>query len=273
MEELAPICIRRVRIKTALGDILRENVRYYNIVVKNCPPYVPNPGVTDGYIRSAPIQRIKASSLNLALSLSLSLSLTLTLNAPVEWPDHPKDVFGDHVGAIVILNSLDNKILILRNDHLWGLPKGVRNFTEFHKIKTEFTAVFESTGESKVFVDPVVFEQVETGAENICRETLEETGIVLNPQNLILYGGEDRSAYTKYYYQLDFRAAEYLDILRKNGTDHENDEIKWIDYKELNQMLQQHRQNRQAKVFNHVTYTFLSAFNSSGELTSAGTFG
>jgi 8-oxo-dGTP pyrophosphatase MutT (NUDIX family) len=246
MEELAPICIRRVRIKTALGDILRENVRYYNIVVKNCPPYVPNPAVKDGYIRASPIQRLKAKG---------------AIIQPVEWPDHPKDVFGDHVGAIVILNSLDNKILILRNDHLWGLPKGVRNFTEFHKIKTEFTAVFESTGESKVFEEPVVFEQVETGVENICRETLEETGIVLNPYNLILYGGEDRSAYTKYYYQLDFVAADYLDILLKNGTDHENDELKWIDYKELNQMLQQHRQNRQAKVFNHVTYTFLSAVN------------
>ncbi len=240
MEELFPICIRSVRIKTPLGDVLRTDVRYYNVIVKNCPPYIVNPKVRDGYIRETPITRIKnlrADPVDPELRLS--------------WPDHPKDIFGDYVGAIIILNSLDNKILILRNEHLWGLPKGVRNYTEFHRIKTEATAA--GVGEEEI-----VFDQVETGVENICRETLEETGIRLNPEEVVSFDDEDRSAYTKYYYQLDFTAAEYADILKNNGTDHENDEMKWIDYQELDQMLQQHRANRQVKVFNHVTYIYLS---------------
>lgn len=245
MEELAPICIRRVRIKTALGDILRENVRYYNIVVRDCPPYIPNHNVKDGYIRAAPIARVKKHVDMTGLNLT--------------WPDHPKDMFGDHVGAIVILNSLDNKILILRNEHLWGLPKGVRNFTEFHTIKTAFT---ESQYQTQ-FNDSIVFDQVETGVENICRETLEETGIELNPEHIRLWDSSSCDAYTKYFYQLDFTAENYHQVLLKNGTDHENDEMKWIDYKELSQMLQQHRSSRQSKVFNHVTYMFLSSFYSS----------
>jgi 8-oxo-dGTP pyrophosphatase MutT (NUDIX family) len=238
MEELFPICIRSVRIKTPLGDVLRNDVRYYNVIVKNCPPYIVNPNVRDGYIRKTPITRIK----NLRADPEQRLS----------WPDHPKDIFGDYVGAIIILNSLDNKILILRNEHLWGLPKGVRNYTEFHRIKTELT------NGNKAQEEVLVFDQVETGIENICRETIEETGISLNPEEVFQWDAEDNSAYTKYYYQLNFTAAEYVDVLQHNGTDHENDEMKWIDYHELDQMLQQHRANRQVKVFNHVTYIYLS---------------
>jgi 8-oxo-dGTP pyrophosphatase MutT (NUDIX family) len=255
MEELVPICVRRVSVKTPLGDIVRDNIKYFNVVVKNCPPYVPNPEVKDGYIRAALISRIKGYKQNLNLN---------TLDAgpgtgKLEWPDHPKDTFGDHIGAIVILKSLDNKILILRNEHLWGLPKGVRNYTEFHKIKTQFTEIFNETGNCPTFTEPLLFENVESGAENICRETMEETGIELNPDNLVLWAGpEDQSAYTKFFYPVNFHAAEYAEILLKNGTDHENDEIKWIDYSELQQMLQQHRSSRQTKVFNHVTYTYLS---------------
>jgi 8-oxo-dGTP pyrophosphatase MutT (NUDIX family) len=249
MEELAPICIRSVRIKTDLEDIIRENVRYYNIIVRECPPYIPNEHIKNGYIRAAPITRMNkygGHMTNLA------------------WPDHPKDIFGDHMGAIIVLNSLDNKILILRNEHLWGLPKGVRNFSEFYKIKTEFTALFEKSGgkSEKYFEDSVVFENIESGEENICRETFEETGIELDPHNLIRWDNTNYSAYTKYYYQLDFTAEEYGCILLKNGTDHENDELKWIDYAELNNMLQQHKTNIKSKVFNHVTYKFLLQFQS-----------
>jgi 8-oxo-dGTP pyrophosphatase MutT (NUDIX family) len=173
----------------------------------------------------------------------------------LDWPDHPKDAFGDHLGAIVILQTLDNKILILRNDVLWGLPKGVRNYSEFHRIKTEFT----ESGEILKFDENYKFEQVESESDNICRETLEETGIVLDPEKLIRWAGEDDpSAYTKFFYQLNFAAADYHEILLKNGTDHENDEMKWIDREELSTLLQLHRSSRHSKIFNHVTFMFLS---------------
>ena len=243
-EELVPICIERVELQTDLGVVIRENVKYYNVVVKNCPPYVANPDVTvkNGFIRSEPITRLKHGSL---------------AGTGLCWPDHPKDACGDHCGAIIILVSLDNKILILRNGALWGLPKGVRNYSTFHEIKETCHQKYVTTGETPVF-PPIVFDRVETASENICRETLEETGIILDETNLIQWEGAD--AYTRFVYYLDFTADQYGEILVRNGTDYENDEIRWIDMAELNHLLLMHKSNRHVKVFNHVTYLFLSSY-------------
>jgi 8-oxo-dGTP pyrophosphatase MutT (NUDIX family) len=241
-EELVPICVERVELETDLGVVVRENVKYYNVVVKNCPPYVANPNVQNGFIRRDSIMRLKHTNL---------------AGTGLCWPDHPKDASGDHCGAIIILVSLDNKILILRNGSLWGLPKGVRNYSKFHDIKTACYLEYLATGTTTVF-PPMILDEVESASENITRETLEETGIKLDETQLVQWEGAD--AYTRFVCQLDFTADHYGDILFLNGTDYENDEIKWIDMKQLNFLLQMHRTNRHAKVFNHVTFLFLSSY-------------
>jgi 8-oxo-dGTP pyrophosphatase MutT (NUDIX family) len=241
-EELVPICVERVELQTDLGAVVRENVKYYNVVVRDCPPYVANPNVPNGFIRAAQIARLKHATL---------------AGTGLCWPDHPKDASGDHCGAIIILVSQDNKILILRNGALWGLPKGVRNYRKFHDLKSACHEQYVRTGKAPVF-PPIVFDQVESPTENICRETLEETGIELKVENLIQWEGAD--AYTRFVCYLDFAADQYGEILARNGTDYENDEIKWIDIKELQCMLLTHKSNRQIKIFNHVTFLFLTSY-------------
>jgi 8-oxo-dGTP pyrophosphatase MutT (NUDIX family) len=242
MEEMVPIYVSHVKIHTRLGEISRENVQYFNIVVHNCPHYIPNPNLTDGYIRNAPITRYNISA---------------DVNRAWIWPEHPRDLRGDHTGAIIILKSLDNKILLVRNGHLWGLPKGVRNYNAFYEIKETCTKEYFKTGIMPT-IDSLLFQEddVESPIDNIYRETLEETGIVLDKAKIFQVGPLD-SAYARFTYQLDFNAAEHYTHILRNGTDHENDEMKWIAPDELQKMLVQHCSSRRNKVFNHVTYLFL----------------
>ena len=241
MEELIPICVDTVKIHTKLSEKVRTNVEYFNIVVLNCPPYIPNPEVKNGYIRAYPIKRFAIPAERTWL-----------------WPDHPKDVRGDHTGAIIILKSLDNKILLLRNGSLWGLPKGVRNYKMFHTLKERSN---ESYIKNSIMpkTDCIVFteDEVESAEENIYRETLEETGIMIDVNKLVQVGPMD-AAYTRFIYQLDFNAFEHFKHILENGTDHENDEMRWITPEELTQSLILHRSTRHSKVFNHVTYLFIS---------------
>ena len=236
MEELIPINIDKVLINSVLGVFVRENVHYYNIIVNDCPPYVVNPKKSDNYIRSCPITRIKDMT-------------------KIEWPDHPKDVHGDYMGAIILLESTDEKILLVRNGNLWGLPKGVRNFTSFNMLKNACTDQYLKYKTIPQFQYAEFF-NVESGIDNICRETLEETGIHLDPEKIITV--DENCAYTKYYYKLDFSTSDYKDILETNGTDHENDELLWVDKPTLNNMLFNHRANKNIKIFNHVTYSYLN---------------
>lgn len=234
-EEIIPINISNVLINTMLGPVMRENVHYYNIIVKNCPPYVLNPDKPDNYIRTEPIERIRDFK-------------------GINWPDHPKNIHGDYTGAIIVLESKDDKILLVRNGILWGLPKGVRNFTRFNQLKNECNEHYSKHGQVPTFQE-AEFTEIESSIDNICRETYEETGITLDPNKLITV--DDTCAYTKYYYKLDFDSSDYIDILNKHGTDHENDELLWVTKQELTSMVMRHRTFRQVKVFNHVTFSFL----------------
>lgn len=239
---MVPICIETVKVK----EITRTNVKYFNLIVTDCPPYIPNPEMPDGFIRQSPISRYNVSA---------------DVNRTWLWPEHPRDIHGDHTGAIIILKSLDNKILLLRNGHLWGLPKGVRNYTSFHNLKETCNAEFVKTGiMPKVDCASFTEDDVESSIDNICRETLEETGIILDKDKITQVGPMD-SAYTRFVYSLNFNASDHYAHILKNGTDHENDEMRWITQEELNRMLLKHTSSRRTKVFNHVTYLFLGEGN------------
>ena len=247
MEEMVPIYIDTVKVNTKLGEVIRSNVQYFNIVVKNCPTYIPNPDIPDGFIRSSPITRYNISA---------------DVNRTWLWPEHPRDLRGDHTGAIIIIKSLDNKLLLLRNGHLWGLPKGVRNYTEFHLIKETCNTEYFNTGVMPKIDRCVTFKEddVESPLDNIYRETLEETGIVLDKNKIVQVGPSDM-AYTRFLYKLNFNASDHYKHIVQNGTDHENDEMKWITPEELQSMLLKHCSSRRTKVFNHVTYLFLGMGN------------
>ncbi len=241
MEELIPICVDTVKIHTRLGETVRANVQYFNIIVRDCPPYIPNPDVKDGYIRSSPVKRF-----------------TIPTERVWSWPDHPKDVHGDYTGAIIMLKSLDNKVLVLRNGNLWGLPKGVRNYKAFHALKEQSNeCYFKNNVMPKTDSIVCTEEEVESAEDNIYRETLEETGIMIDVNKLVQVGPMD-AAYTRFVYQLDFYACEHAKHILKNGTDHENDEMRWLTPEDLTQSLTLHRSSRHTKVFNHVTYLFLN---------------
>jgi 8-oxo-dGTP pyrophosphatase MutT (NUDIX family) len=245
MEELIPLSIDHVLIKTSNRVIERKNVRYCNIHVKDCPPFIFKE--EDHYTRRDKIER-------------LDFNLIATPGSCYYWPDHPRDNANELLGAIIILKSTDDKILLLKNRFLWGLPKGARNYVNFLKMKDELMLEYLNSGTLKTFIF-AEFQEIETAEDNICRETLEETGIVIDKTNLQQWDDSDPSPYTKYIYELNFPASHYLTILKANGTDHENDEVKWINMKDLSTLLFKHKTNRLVKVFNHITYSYLHQYN------------
>lgn len=243
MEELVPVKIKHVTIHTDLDIVTRENIEYYNIYVKDCPEYVQNPFDPYKYTRDQIIHRYQLNGNG------------------VSWPDHPLTVSGDHKGAIIIILSLDNKVLIIRNGKLWGLPKGVRNYTEFLRLRELTLNHYKLTGEilchsTATFIDE------ESEKDNITREAYEETGISLLSSNLDIYKGGDQYGYTRFIYHADFLASDYCKIIKQNGTDHENDELRWVSINELIQLVQQHQDvsKRSGKIFNLVSYKFLQQY-------------
>lgn len=224
------------------GPIERENTEYYNIIVKNCPEYIQNPTNKDNYIRSTCIKRYR--------------------NENVQWPDHPLSPGGDQMGAIIIIKSKDNKYLLVRNGKLWGLPKGVRHYKMFTELQEMCNKTYISTGEIPVF-SQVVLDEEETSEENIIRETREETGIILSPEKLQRFQARraGQHPYVRFYYTVNFTAEDYIKILERNGTDHENDEIMWQTQAEILKLLAKHREASSTKrIFNHVTYNYLLSY-------------
>lgn len=240
MEVLVPIKIKHVTIYQPMGIITRENTEYYNVMVLNCPGYIQNPCNKDNYIRSSCIKRYR--------------------NENVQWPDHPLSVEGDHMGAIVIIRSKDDKYLMVRNGKLWGLPKGVRNFKTFTELQEICNQTYASTGTIPVF-ENTVFEDEESAEENIIRETKEETGIIMNPEQLFVYKKHNNHhPYIRFYYHYEYTAEEYIKTLEENGTDHENDEIMWQTQQEITKLLTKHREDSSKRIFNHVTYSYLVSY-------------
>jgi 8-oxo-dGTP pyrophosphatase MutT (NUDIX family) len=167
------------------------------------------------------------------------------------------------MGAIIIIKSKDDKYLLVRNGKLWGLPKGVRHYKTFTQLQNVCNKTYLETGEIPVFTE-VVFDEEETAKENIIRETLEETGIVLDPDKIVECSARrNQHPYIRFYYEADFTSYEYIKVLEQNGTDHENDEIMWQTETTILKLLSRHREasaNSNKRIFNHVTYSYLLSY-------------
>ena len=253
-EIIVPIIIKDVTVSTDMGLIHRLNVHYVNTLVKNQSAivYVPVEGTPDNYIRKTAIQRDNRED--------------------VTWPDHPRNVNGKIQGGIAVINSLDNKILLVRNHRLWGLPKGARNYTEYTDLKHITDKHYRQTGEIYQH-NSVAFATAETSLENICRETLEETGIIIDPSLLHPLNFSHRissyCAYDAYHYEYPHPAVQHLKDLQANGTDHENDELLWVTRADLKEMLVKHRKPYCSKVFNHITFWLLEKLGYDSSLAEA----
>lgn len=236
-EVIVPVVICTVVMPSQL---VQTNRRYYNTIVVNSADikYVKSPD-RDSYYRTSQIHR-QPDSCN------------------ITWPDHPIDTNGRIQGAIVLIESLDNKFLLVRNGNLWGLPKGARNYISYLDCKYKTDDHYRSTREILVH-DSAVYSDAETPEDNACREVLEETGIIIDRELLRSIYEEQTNCYCSYdafYYSYPKTASAHYDDLVTNGTDHENDELMWVTGEQLEVMLDGHVRSR---VFNHVTYGLLRA--------------
>ncbi len=246
-EVVVPIIITNVTLETHMGTIEKHNVHYHNVLVQglNSVNYVQNTLRTNNYIRKAPIIRCH--------------------DEEVTWPDHPHNINGKIQGAIIIIESSDAKILLVRNRKLWGLPKGARSYDDFLHCKQITDDEYIKTGTVTVHENAVFSnDRVENAIDNIHRETLEETGIDMDKSKLEplrdTYQTNTYCAYDGFFYSYPRTSTEYNEDLLKHGTDHENDELLWVPYDELRKLLHKHRSPSFNKVFNHITYWFLDSY-------------
>jgi len=168
------------------------------------------------------------------------------------------NIHGKIFGAITIIVSLDHKLLLVRNGNLWGLPKGARNYRAFMDLKLLTESHYNKTGEILIHDKlELVPENMETAIENAYRETLEETGIKIDIDNLESYGtfNTEYCAYDRFYYNFPYDANYHEILLKENVPDHENDELKWFNISTVADLLSIH--NPVNKIFNHITYKYL----------------
>lgn len=248
-EIVVPIIIKSVRTSSLLGDLNKVDQHYHNVIVKDLQAvkYVPNPRRPGNYVRNRPITRY--------------------YDEDVTWPEHPLNIHGKIQGAIAIIRSLDNKILLVRNRTLWGLPKGARSYKNFLTVKDKTDQHYRETEQILVH-DSAAFEQSETAIENVCREVLEETGIIMDCDKLKEFNHRDNQsgsycAYDGFIYDYDQTSVDHYKDLQTHGTDHENDELLWVSYDELQQLFKTHKNKHgsvQKRVFNHVSYSYLDEY-------------
>lgn len=252
-EQIVPIIVKHVTLETHLGLSEKTNQTYHNVLVKDLEEvkYVENERKEGNFIRKHPIVR--------------------SYDEHVQWPDHPLNINGQIQGAIAIIRSADDRVLLIRNRKLWGLPKGARNYREFISLKEHTDAHFRDTGtviehEHASFTS----DNCETSVENLCREVKEETGIIIDEHDLKPFKFRNTGsycAYDGYYYDYPKTSKEYISDLENNGTDHENDELLWVTHRELEQLLRMHRQNhRTNRMFNHVTFGYLEEYMKTREV-------
>lgn len=226
MEECVPIEVKTVHH----FQQIYEDSKFYNILVRNCPPYIKKN--TGHYVRAQNIIRyVKEDN--------------------IDWPIHPKDD-KDHIrGAIILIQSTDSKFLLIKNNGLWGCPKGARHYIEFNNLKTLVLDALYSNLPVPTF-ENIRFQEEESPVENVTRETLEETSIVLDPERLVQLVDHTHS-YNRFTYTLDVDSTSY----EPNNfvIDHENDELKWFSQDEIKMMLSKHVKDNY--IFNYVSYLFL----------------
>jgi 8-oxo-dGTP pyrophosphatase MutT (NUDIX family) len=250
-EQAVPIIVKHVTLETHLGTSEKTNQLYHNVLVQDLEVvrYVENERKEGNFIRKRPIIRC--------------------CDENVFWPDHPLNIGGQIQGAIAIIHSLDDRILLVRNRKLWGLPKGARNYREFIRLKSLTDNHFRKTGDIMEHEKAnFTYDDAETPVENLCREVREETGITVDEQDLKPFKYRNQSgsycAYDGYYYEYPKTSREYIQDLQSRGTDHENDELLWVTHEELTKLLRDHRQNHRitpkTRVFNHVTFGYLEEY-------------
>jgi 8-oxo-dGTP pyrophosphatase MutT (NUDIX family) len=242
VELIVPVIILNVKVDTPLGQMEKFDRHYFNVLVKDLESikYIPGPRV-GSFIRQKPVTRY--------------------YNEDVCWPDHPLSIAGQIQGAISIIRSTDDRILLVRNRNLWGLPKGARNYREFLRLKALTEDHYRKTGETLVHEHAdFTNEDSETSVENLCREVKEETGIIIDESKLLTFKYRNSSsycAYDGYYYEYPRQSTEHIIDLEANGTDHENDELMWVTHDELQTLVNDHRR---LKIFNHVTFGYLEEY-------------
>ena len=219
--------------------------RYYNIVVANCPRYVWNDALAS-FVRSEPIRRHKYNKKEAA-------------KMKIMWPPHPRNARGYVLGAVAILQCPDTqRILLVRNSSLWGLPKGGRNFKEHTVMRSEFVEAFNNNHPLPHFQLSHPWMEEETALENVQREVREETGIDLTKEHVEECNEGNNHSYTRFYCKLSFPCRQYREVVERAThqglIDHENDEIKWFSIQELQQMVINHYSNRQ---LNFISFSFL----------------
>jgi 8-oxo-dGTP pyrophosphatase MutT (NUDIX family) len=246
-ELVVPIMIDKVTIDTTFGRETRTNRRYHNTIVQDpkSVQYIQNQRRSDNYVRNASIKRC--------------------YDEHVTWPEHPLNVDGKMLGAIIIIESKDGKVLLVRNRKLWGLPKGARSYNDFITLKKETDARYRKDGHIMSHVEAnFTDDDIESAVDNVCRETLEETGIEIAPTEVKpiynYFQMNNRCAYDGFYYLYPKTSVEHNKDLQKNGTDHENDELLWVCLDDVSIWLRNHRSPNHSKVFNHITYGFLDDF-------------
>lgn len=227
MEKCIPIEITRVAHQQQIYD----DMKIYNIFVQDCPPYVKKEPCH--FVREPPVSRYKKEK-------------------HIDWPLHPSDSKGHIRGAIVLIKSSDQKYLLLKNNQLWGCPKGARHYHEFNVLKKQVHEAALKGHEIPKFSEEICFQNEETAEQNVMREATEETGLLLNPQNLQVLPYNTHS-YVRFTYNYEKPATEYQPD--NSVIDHENDELKWFTAEEIQTMLSLHV--KENYIFNYVSFLFL----------------
>uniref|UniRef100_A0A6C0J7H3 Nudix hydrolase domain-containing protein n=1 Tax=viral metagenome TaxID=1070528 RepID=A0A6C0J7H3_9ZZZZ len=239
MEICIPIKIKNIKVNKHIGLIERENIQYYNIHVPDCPKYTQTHNNKYNYIRTNEIKRY-------------------TKENNILWPDHPENIQGNNLGAIIIIKSKDNRYLLVRNGDLWGLPKGARHYRTFTRLQKECMISYKCTGDIPI-ASNIIFDEndEETAEENVIREIFEETGIILVSENLKVFTKNNKYAYTRFIYDVEFNAEEYINILKCTDIDHENDEILWLLEEEILLLMQKHKSK---KIYNNISYYYMVSY-------------
>jgi ADP-ribose pyrophosphatase YjhB (NUDIX family) len=242
-ETLDPILVKTLIVDNSHATLPQgtyKNIKFWNVrtTVTPCPPFRWS-SLHQAFVRQARIARIANHDKHVQKN-----SLT--------WPVHPTGTFYNSVlgemktqqlGAIIAIQSSDNRILMVRNGRKWGLPKGARNFVEFS------AALKALAGSSDAMVlSTLVLQTPETAEENIMREVLEETGLVLEESRLrpvmLDRNRMHKHPYARFVYKLPHPSShlfhgECIKAAFEAGLmDHENDEMRWIPIYDVIDMVQ-----------------------------------
>jgi 8-oxo-dGTP pyrophosphatase MutT (NUDIX family) len=237
MEIQVPIVVNNVHVK----DCIIGPINFQNIVVPNCPQYVIVDSDTPTYSRT--IQRINSGQMT--------------------WPPHPTNEYGRILGAIVLIKSIDDMYLLVKNGNLWGLPKGARNYPNFLKHKEITDKHYLDTG--TVYVHEILtVTPPESSLDNVIREALEETGIVIDPTYLYEFTSDNShyTAYDRYVYEYPHTVREFIANFDKQSKhmDSENDSLMWTSKENVFRMVQDQTRDRYKKLLNQVSLRFLYDF-------------